>query len=62
MSGTATLDIYNADIVAGTSDVIVVSIQYRVGAFGFLYLNGKFGKHINLYNLEFLFKKKAHKR
>uniref|UniRef100_A0A8D8LMI8 Acetylcholinesterase n=1 Tax=Cacopsylla melanoneura TaxID=428564 RepID=A0A8D8LMI8_9HEMI len=45
MSGTATLDIYNADIVAGTSDVIVVSIQYRVGAFGFLYLNGLLPEH-----------------
>ncbi|KAK9504156.1 hypothetical protein O3M35_010549 [Rhynocoris fuscipes] len=38
MSGTATLDIYDADMVAATNDVIVVSIQYRVGAFGFLYL------------------------
>ncbi|XP_026685281.1 acetylcholinesterase-like [Diaphorina citri] len=45
MSGTATLDIYNADIVAGTSDVIVVSIQYRVGAFGFLYLKGLLPDH-----------------
>ncbi|KAG8276549.1 hypothetical protein J6590_063442 [Homalodisca vitripennis] len=38
MSGTATLDIYDADLVAATSDVIVASMQYRVGAFGFLYL------------------------
>lgn len=38
MSGTSTLDIYDADIVAATSDVIVASMQYRVGAFGFLYL------------------------
>lgn len=38
MSGTATLDIYDADMVAATSDVIVASMQYRVGAFGFLYL------------------------
>nr|BAI63723.1 ace-orthologous acetylcholinesterase [Nephotettix cincticeps]BAI63724.1 ace-orthologous acetylcholinesterase [Nephotettix cincticeps]BAI63725.1 ace-orthologous acetylcholinesterase [Nephotettix cincticeps]BAI63726.1 ace-orthologous acetylcholinesterase [Nephotettix cincticeps]BAI63731.1 ace-orthologous acetylcholinesterase [Nephotettix cincticeps] len=39
MSGTATLDIYDADMVAATSDVIVASMQYRVGAFGFLYLS-----------------------
>lgn len=38
MSGTSTLDIYDADIVAATEDVIVASMQYRVGAFGFLYL------------------------
>lgn len=42
MSGTATLDIYDADIMAATSDVIVASMQYRVGAFGFLYLNKHF--------------------
>lgn len=38
MSGTSTLDVYNADMVAATSDVIVASMQYRVGAFGFLFL------------------------
>lgn len=38
MSGTATLDVYDAGMLAATSDVIVASIQYRVGAFGFLYL------------------------
>uniref|UniRef100_A0AAU6PBV9 Carboxylic ester hydrolase n=1 Tax=Protohermes xanthodes TaxID=1452977 RepID=A0AAU6PBV9_9NEOP len=43
MSGTSTLDIYDADIVAATSDVIVASMQYRIGAFGFLYLNRRFG-------------------
>lgn len=37
VSGTATLDIYNADILAATNNVIVVVPQYRVGAFGFLY-------------------------
>ncbi|VEN54609.1 unnamed protein product [Callosobruchus maculatus] len=42
MSGTATLDIYNSDIIAATSDVIVASMQYRVGSFGFLYLNKYF--------------------
>ncbi|XP_049842954.1 acetylcholinesterase-like isoform X1 [Schistocerca gregaria] len=38
MSGTSTLEVYSADLVAATSDVIVASMQYRVGAFGFLYL------------------------
>lgn len=39
MSGTSTLDVYDALILAGTNDVIVASINYRVGAFGFLYLD-----------------------
>ncbi|KOC61630.1 Acetylcholinesterase [Habropoda laboriosa] len=42
MSGTATLDVYDADIMAAASDVIIASMQYRVGAFGFLYLNKHF--------------------
>ncbi|XP_014601800.1 PREDICTED: acetylcholinesterase-like [Polistes canadensis] len=43
MTGTATLDVYDADIMASTSNVIIASMQYRVGAFGFLYLNKHFG-------------------
>lgn len=43
MSGTSTLNIYDGDIVAATNDVIVASMQYRVGSFGFLYLNKYFG-------------------
>lgn len=31
-------DIYNAEILAAVGNVIVASMQYRVGAFGFLYL------------------------
>lgn len=38
MSGSSTLDIYNAEILASVGNVIVASMQYRVGAFGFLYL------------------------
>jgi acetylcholinesterase len=37
-SGTSTLDIYNAKTLAAVGNVIVASMQYRVGAFGFLYL------------------------
>lgn len=42
MSGTATLDVYDADIMAAASNAIIASIQYRIGAFGFLYLNQHF--------------------
>lgn len=38
MSGTSTLDIYNAKTLAAVGNVIVASMQYRVGTFGFLYL------------------------
>lgn len=43
MSGSATLDIYNAEILAGVGNVIVAAMQYRVGAFGFMYLSPFFG-------------------
>ncbi|XP_014215411.1 acetylcholinesterase-like [Copidosoma floridanum] len=42
MTGTATLDVYDADIMAAKSDAIIASMQYRVGAFGFLYLKEYF--------------------
>ncbi|KAL2722784.1 acetylcholinesterase-like [Vespula squamosa] len=45
MTGTATLDVYDADIMAAMSSVIIASMQYRVGAFGFLYLNKHFGSN-----------------
>lgn len=39
MSGTSTLDIYDGDLLAATFDVMIASMQYRLGAFGSLYLS-----------------------
>lgn len=38
MSGTSTLDIYDGDLLAATFEVMIASMQYRLGAFGSLYL------------------------
>ena len=40
-SGTSTLDIYDGRILAGEHDVVVVSVQYRVGPLGFLYFGSE---------------------
>ena len=37
-SGTTTLELYDGSVLAGTNDVIVASMNYRLGPFGFLYL------------------------
>lgn len=37
MSGTSTLQVYDGSVLAIMNDVIVASLNYRVGAFGFLY-------------------------
>ncbi|KRZ73534.1 Acetylcholinesterase 1 [Trichinella papuae] len=37
-SGTASLDVYDGKILSSEEDVVVVSMNYRVSLFGFLYL------------------------
>lgn len=41
MTGTSTLEVYDADILSAESGLIVCSMQYRVGAFGFFYQGSK---------------------
>lgn len=38
-SGTSTLNIYDPRIIVGETELIFVSLQYRVSIFGFLYMN-----------------------
>ena len=39
VTGSSTLDIYDGKILAATNNVIVVSMQYRLQSFGFLFLD-----------------------
>lgn len=39
VTGSSTLGIYDGQILAATNDVIVVSMQYRLQSFGFLFLD-----------------------
>ncbi len=36
MSGTSTLDVYDGDILSASEEIIVASLNYRVGALGFM--------------------------
>ncbi|XP_042882012.1 acetylcholinesterase-like [Penaeus japonicus] len=39
MAGTSTLEVYDGDLMAIANNFIVASMQYRVGAFGYIYLD-----------------------
>ncbi len=39
VTGSSTLDVYDGRILASTNNVIVVSMQYRLQSFGFLFLD-----------------------
>ena len=41
VSGTSTLDIYDGKVLAAKGDVIVASMQYRLGPLGFLFLGSE---------------------
>lgn len=40
-SGTSTLNIYDPRIIVAETDLIFVSLQYRVSIFGFLYMQNE---------------------
>jgi len=39
LSGTSTLEIYDPTVIVAETDVIFVSLNYRVSIFGFLFLD-----------------------
>ncbi|VDM15812.1 unnamed protein product [Hydatigera taeniaeformis] len=47
-SGTSTLDVYDGRYLAATENVIVVSMQYRLGPFGFLFVESQIEGNMGL--------------
>nr|QQY02606.1 cholinesterase [Cryptocotyle lingua] len=50
VSGTSTLDVYDASTLVAKHKVVILSMQYRLGAFGFLRLNPESGIRTRLFN------------
>ena len=56
-SGSNTLDLYDGKVLAATENVVVISINYRVNAFGFLYLGEEYiPGNMGLYDQQFALK------
>uniref|UniRef100_A0A5K3FVH1 Carboxylic ester hydrolase n=1 Tax=Mesocestoides corti TaxID=53468 RepID=A0A5K3FVH1_MESCO len=49
-SGTSTLDVYDGRFLAAKENVIVVSMQYRLGPFGFLYVDPEVQGNMGLWD------------
>lgn len=49
-TGVSSLDIYNGSILAGEENIIVVSINYRLAALGFLYLGQDLPGNAGIYD------------
>ena len=47
-SGSSTLDVYDGRFLAALENVVVVSMQYRLGPFGFLYIKSQVGGNMGL--------------
>lgn len=49
-SGSATLDVYDGKVLSAVEQVTVASMEYRVGAFGYLYIQNKTTGNMGLYD------------
>ncbi|XP_022702743.1 cholinesterase 1-like isoform X3 [Varroa jacobsoni] len=48
--GSASVDTYDGGVLSAYGDIVVVSFNYRLGAFGFLQLNSKVSGNMGLYD------------